>query len=291
MPDLAIDEAFSWADPQAVKNAGYTAVLGYLSDYPGKNWTLERVTACHACGLGVGFVWENGANDFLAGASFGAYAGRRANALVDQLGVPLSVPIFYAVDYDAQPGDLPALLAGLHAAENAGPRKAGGYGSIRLTEAAAADGLPDEWQAQAWSGTQVGPHASLYQRVSHTLSGIAGIDPAGYDEDVILSRAGLWFPGQITTASVTTPVVIAPPVKPGGYDVTGLPLLKLGSHGQPVRNLQGLLEAAARPTPIDGSFGPGTDRVLRQWQAAAGLTADGICGNRTWGVLLGARVG
>jgi peptidoglycan hydrolase-like protein with peptidoglycan-binding domain len=73
--------------------------------------------------------------------------------------------------------------------------------------------------------------------------------------------------------------------------VTGLPLLKQGSQGQAVRNLQGLLAAAARATPIDGRFGPGTDRVLRQWQAAAGLTADGICGNRTWSVLLGARVG
>jgi len=90
---------------------------------------------------------------------------------------------------------------------------------------------------------------------------------------------------------VHRPPAPIPPAVPGGFDVTGLPLLRQGSKGQPVRNLQGLLLAAARPVTVDGDFGPGTDRALRQWQAAAGLTSDGIAGNRTWGYLLGARVG
>jgi peptidoglycan hydrolase-like protein with peptidoglycan-binding domain len=37
----------------------------------------------------------------------------------------------------------------------------------------------------------------------------------------------------------------------------------------------------------DGAFGPGTERALKAWQTANGLTADGIAGPATLGVLLG----
>jgi len=37
---------------------------------------------------------------------------------------------------------------------------------------------------------------------------------------------------------------------------------------------------------VDGSFGPSTDTRLRQFQGNHGLTADGVCGPRTWPVLI-----
>jgi putative chitinase len=55
-------------------------------------------------------------------------------------------------------------------------------------------------------------------------------------------------------------------------------LLKNGSKGEEVKQLQTLLGATA-----DGSFGPGTEAKVKAWQAANGLTADGIVGDGTWG--------
>lgn len=57
-------------------------------------------------------------------------------------------------------------------------------------------------------------------------------------------------------------------------------LLKLGSSGDDVKELQTLLKIGA-----DGSFGPGTEAAVKTWQAAHGLTADGIVGNGTWAAL------
>lgn len=60
-------------------------------------------------------------------------------------------------------------------------------------------------------------------------------------------------------------------------------LLKRGSKGAAVRNLQSLLnQAGAKPALlVDGDFGPATDRAVRAFQQAAGLVVDGIAGSQT----------
>jgi putative chitinase len=54
-------------------------------------------------------------------------------------------------------------------------------------------------------------------------------------------------------------------------------LLKVGSKGDDVKKLQAKLGTTA-----DGSFGPGTEKLVKEWQAANGLSADGIVGDATW---------
>jgi len=54
-------------------------------------------------------------------------------------------------------------------------------------------------------------------------------------------------------------------------------LLKVGSKGEDVKTLQEFLKLGA-----DGNFGPGTEKAVKAWQAANGLTADGIVGAGTW---------
>jgi putative chitinase len=54
-------------------------------------------------------------------------------------------------------------------------------------------------------------------------------------------------------------------------------LLKVGSKGDDVKKLQAKLGATA-----DGSFGPGTEKLVKEWQTANGLTSDGIVGPTTW---------
>jgi putative chitinase len=59
-------------------------------------------------------------------------------------------------------------------------------------------------------------------------------------------------------------------------------LLKLGSEGEDVKKLQIKLDV----DPI-GKFGPKTEAAVKGWQSEHGLTADGIVGDKTWGVIMG----
>ena len=54
-------------------------------------------------------------------------------------------------------------------------------------------------------------------------------------------------------------------------------MLKRGTSGEPVRLLQAKLNV-----PVDGDFGPGTDKALRDYQQKNGLTVDGIAGPDTF---------
>ena len=54
-------------------------------------------------------------------------------------------------------------------------------------------------------------------------------------------------------------------------------LLNIGSKGEDVKTLQNKIGIAA-----DGSFGPNTEAKVKEWQAANGLTADGVVGDVTW---------
>jgi putative chitinase len=66
----------------------------------------------------------------------------------------------------------------------------------------------------------------------------------------------------------------------GGADMNSV--VRRGSRGQTVAAVQTRLGLAA-----DGDFGPGTEQALKNWQAANGLTPDGIAGPATLARLLG----
>ena len=53
-------------------------------------------------------------------------------------------------------------------------------------------------------------------------------------------------------------------------------MLKIGSQGNLVKQLQEKLGIT-----VDGAFGPGTDKALKEWQIKNGLTADGVAGETT----------
>ena len=69
---------------------------------------------------------------------------------------------------------------------------------------------------------------------------------------------------------------------------TGLqPVLKYGSIGPSVRDLQRTLNAAVPGTalPVDGIFGPRTDIALRGWQIDTQRKAYGVANAATWTAL------
>jgi hypothetical protein len=57
-------------------------------------------------------------------------------------------------------------------------------------------------------------------------------------------------------------------------------LLKKGSRGENVKILQEFLRVT-----IDGDFGPGTERAVKEWQTNNGLIVDGIVGPKTWNAM------
>jgi peptidoglycan hydrolase-like protein with peptidoglycan-binding domain len=62
--------------------------------------------------------------------------------------------------------------------------------------------------------------------------------------------------------------------------------LRQGDSGRDVVTLQYLLRHAGYTLTVDGAFGPGTDSAVRSFQAARGLTVDGIVGGNTWEKLI-----
>jgi putative chitinase len=59
-------------------------------------------------------------------------------------------------------------------------------------------------------------------------------------------------------------------------------ILKRGDNNDNVKKLQEKLHL----DPI-GNFGPKTEDAVKVWQAAHGLTADGIVGDKTWAMIMG----
>jgi len=59
-------------------------------------------------------------------------------------------------------------------------------------------------------------------------------------------------------------------------------LLKKGDNNENVKLLQKKLHL----DPV-GNFGPKTEEAVKLWQAAHGLTADGIVGDKTWAMIMG----
>ncbi len=62
-------------------------------------------------------------------------------------------------------------------------------------------------------------------------------------------------------------------------------MLRLGSEGARVRELQHLLVRAGHTLKIDGDFGPATHLAVREFQMANGLEVDGVAGPETMRVL------
>ena len=67
-------------------------------------------------------------------------------------------------------------------------------------------------------------------------------------------------------------------------------MLRQGNQGDGVRMLQEALDGLGIEVgPVDGVFGPKTERAVRDFQRAAGIDVDGIAGPMTWAEL--GRVG
>ncbi|GIN08653.1 hypothetical protein J1TS1_27980 [Shouchella clausii] len=74
---------------------------------------------------------------------------------------------------------------------------------------------------------------------------------------------------------------------PGPKTYAAVVNVRKGAKGNLTRVLQALLYMAGQnPGPFDGAFGDGTEKAVRAFQRAKGLSVDGIAGKATWKALL-----
>jgi hypothetical protein len=194
---LGVDYSFSRPSPAAIK-AFHTFVMRYLTGN-GKAVSRAEIDALHAQGLGVGFVFESIAGRSAAGRAAGTADARAALSAANALGVPAAVPLFFAVDFPATPGQVTPYFAGVRSVLGA---RAGVYGSYSITTAGLA---PWRWQTMAWSGGKVDPNAHLIQRITMTHP------IKGCDENVLQHPLPFWGPKVVATPA---PVSSSFPVTP-----------------------------------------------------------------------------
>lgn len=94
-------------------------------------------------------------------------------------------------------------------------------------------------------------------------------------------------------AGLTADGIVGPLTWAALPDGRPMPLLKEGSSGDVVRELQRVLtngasEWGTSPQGIDGHFGPLTKASVKAFQSWGGVASDGIVGDQTWSVSLHA---
>ena len=90
------------------------------------------------------------------------------------------------------------------------------------------------------------------------------------------------------TAQAETP--LKPTTQKEEYCKVEIKVLKKGAKGNTVKAMQTLLIGygfSCGSSGADGSFGGATDKALRAYQKAKGLSVDGSCGPKTWAKLFG----
>lgn len=185
----AVDYSFARPNPADLAAAGYVGALRYLAPLPNaKVITGDEIASLHANGLSVGFVWESTATRPRDGYDAGHADAQEANRQADELGVPPTVTIYFAVDFDASASEVVEYFGG---ALIASKRPIGGYGSFRVVESLLdAQFITKAWQTVAWSRRNHSARAVLYQRAD-----AAANPPPGCDvNEVLQDDWGQWAP-------------------------------------------------------------------------------------------------
>ena len=131
-----------------------------------------------------------------------------------------------------------------------------------------------------WPNVSIGASGEDVRSVQHLLG--AHGHPVAVDAQFgPLTRAAVQaFQG--ATGLVADGIV--GPATWGGLIVT----VAVGASGPAVRALQSRLRSQGWRLAVDGSFGPQTDRSVRDLQAARHLDVDGLAGPQTWNDLVGS---
>jgi hypothetical protein len=96
-------------------------------------------------------------------------------------------------------------------------------------------------------------------------------------------------PGSILKGMVTSGALAGSPTTTDWMEamVNKLPTLGKGDKGEHVQSLQALLQARSHPeVKQTGTFDAATEKALKAVQEWGGVTSDGVCGPKSWPVVL-----
>lgn len=148
---------YAWTKPSisALKGAGEVFVAQYFSQDPAKNLTPARAHDLLAAGIRIVVVWEYTANAARGGKVQGQRDAENGEAQAKVCHID-GIPLYWAVDYDAPPGDQDEINAysdgwASVVGDDRGRNAYGGYWPLsRLKAAGKAKRL---WGTPAWSGS------------------------------------------------------------------------------------------------------------------------------------------
>jgi peptidoglycan hydrolase-like protein with peptidoglycan-binding domain len=258
---MAIAADYAWArpTPTRLRSLGASAAIRYVSNETSKNLSLSEYAALKKNGFAVGLVWEASAGAALKGYSQGVSDARKANTQADSLKYPKTAAIYYAVDIDDAPSDLPAIREYFRGVNDGSPRKFGVYGSYSVMQGVTADYY---WQTSAWSAGKLSPRRNLYQHVYLSDVDLNDIVKADWGQD---------------SSPVKPPTQPAFPLASGGYFGAGG---TLSDHN--LDDWQRQMVARGWNLSVDGAYGPQTKSVATDFQQEKGLSVDGLIGKETW---------
>jgi hypothetical protein len=186
-----VDYSYDRPDPDDLIAAGKHFACRYLSDEPVKNLTRAEADAGAKAGLWWVVVWEAGHGQTTPSAEWcAAESVKQAKAV----GVPAGRPIYFAVDFDAQPDQYDDIEDFLRKyAAGLSPYVAGMYGGEGVVREMLDRGVIKwAWQTYAWSNAR-DSRAKLYQYSNNVTLVGANVDlDRAYADDY-----GQWRPGQV----------------------------------------------------------------------------------------------
>lgn len=167
---------YAWSHPGvlAIKKGGYEFVMRYLSHDRSKNLTRAEAEKLSEAGIWIGLIWETTAHRAGSGKTAGVVDATNALVQARECGMPDERPIYFAVDWDANEHDDPAIHEYLDGcAAILGRDRIGlyaGYGPIK--RAFDAGKISFGWQTYGWSGKRWDPRAHIQQYSNgHTING------------------------------------------------------------------------------------------------------------------------
>lgn len=185
---------YSWARPggAALQQSGYGFAARYLSHDTGKNISAGEANDLRTHDVDIVLVWESTASRALSGHDAGVQDAKDAAAQCELVGAPGAMPIYFAVDFDATPGqqaNIDDYLRG--AASVIGIDRVGVYGGFYIVQRCHDNGTAKWfWQTLAWSGGQQFSGNHIYQDGRTDFNGGCDIDEAKQDNYGQWSKAG-----------------------------------------------------------------------------------------------------
>lgn len=167
--------------PSALRAAGLSFACRYVvssSTIDGKPFTLAEARQLAEAGIDVVSNWERSQYDAKRSFPGGVADAREAFRNAAACGMPEERPIYFSVDWDVQPADLPVIRDYFHGIVSVlGVDRTGVYGGLRAVADLSQLGLAKWiWQTYAWSGGKWHPNAHIRQTKNDVQVGGATVD-------------------------------------------------------------------------------------------------------------------